>query len=118
MDGNVLGTLILTADWWRDLRQRHPLLGRALTPEQVTQLDEIAEDYAGDFDLIKHSLNDLVRLTKQRGRDLDALIATSRWLGAQLGKELPGMLARAGDYPAGGAILEPGADQVLRKGST
>jgi hydroxymethylglutaryl-CoA lyase/(R)-citramalyl-CoA lyase len=31
--------------------------------------------------------------------DIDALIATSRWLGAQLGKDLPGMLARAGDYP-------------------
>ena len=31
--------------------------------------------------------------------DLDALIATSRWLGERLGKELPGMLARAGDYP-------------------
>ena len=35
----------------------------------------------------------------ETGIDLDALIATSRWLGAQLGKELPGMLARAGDYP-------------------
>ncbi|HEV8597097.1 MAG TPA: hydroxymethylglutaryl-CoA lyase [Candidatus Dormibacteraeota bacterium] len=34
------------------------------------------------------------------GIDLDALISTSRWLGAQLGKDLPGMLARAGDYPA------------------
>ncbi len=33
------------------------------------------------------------------GIDIDALIATSRWLGAQLGKDLPGMLARAGDYP-------------------
>jgi (R)-citramalyl-CoA lyase len=33
------------------------------------------------------------------GIDLDKLIETSRWLGAQLGKELPGMLARAGDYP-------------------
>ena len=33
------------------------------------------------------------------GIDLDALITTSRWLGTQLGKELPGMLARAGDYP-------------------
>src|SRR5207244_7056603 len=35
----------------------------------------------------------------ETGIDLDALIATSAWLGAQLGKELPGMLARAGDYP-------------------
>ncbi len=34
------------------------------------------------------------------GIDLDALISTSRWLGAQLGKDLPGMLAHAGDYPA------------------
>ena len=33
------------------------------------------------------------------GIDLDALIGTSQWLGAQLGKELPGMLARAGDFP-------------------
>jgi (R)-citramalyl-CoA lyase len=36
------------------------------------------------------------------GLDLDALIACSRWLGEQLGKELPGMVARAGDYPARG----------------
>jgi isopropylmalate/homocitrate/citramalate synthase len=34
------------------------------------------------------------------GIDLDALIQTSRWLGQKLGKELPGMVARAGDYPA------------------
>ena len=33
------------------------------------------------------------------GVDLDALIATSQWLAGQLGKELPGMLARAGDFP-------------------
>ncbi len=36
------------------------------------------------------------------GIDLDALISCSRWLGEQLGKELPGMVARAGDYPARG----------------
>jgi isopropylmalate/homocitrate/citramalate synthase len=35
------------------------------------------------------------------GIDLEALITTSRWLGAQLGKDLPGMLARAGDFRAG-----------------
>jgi len=35
----------------------------------------------------------------ETGIDLGALIECSRWLGAQLGKELPGMLARAGDYP-------------------
>ena len=35
----------------------------------------------------------------ETGIDLDALIKTSRWLGAQLDKELPGMVARAGDYP-------------------
>jgi (R)-citramalyl-CoA lyase len=33
------------------------------------------------------------------GIDLDALIEVSRWLGQQLGKELPGMVARAGDFP-------------------
>jgi hydroxymethylglutaryl-CoA lyase/(R)-citramalyl-CoA lyase len=34
------------------------------------------------------------------GIDVDALIGCSRWLGEQLGKELPGMVARAGDFPA------------------
>ena len=47
---------------------------------------------------------DLVYLLRgmgvETGIDLDALIATSRWLGTQLGKDLPGMLVRAGDYPA------------------
>jgi (R)-citramalyl-CoA lyase len=33
------------------------------------------------------------------GIDLDALIETSQWLAVQLGKELPGMVARAGDFP-------------------
>ena len=33
------------------------------------------------------------------GADLDLLLETSRWLGTQLGKDLPGMVARAGDYP-------------------
>jgi isopropylmalate/homocitrate/citramalate synthase len=46
---------------------------------------------------------DLVYLLRglgvETGIDLEALITTSRWLGAQLGKDLPGMLARAGDYP-------------------
>ena len=46
---------------------------------------------------------DLVYLLRglgvETGINLDALIGTSRWLGTQLGKELPGMLARAGDYP-------------------
>jgi hydroxymethylglutaryl-CoA lyase/(R)-citramalyl-CoA lyase len=46
---------------------------------------------------------DLVYLLRgmgiETGIDLDALILTSRWLGSQLGKELPGMVARAGDYP-------------------
>jgi (R)-citramalyl-CoA lyase len=49
---------------------------------------------------------DLVYLLRGMGLDtdidLDALIETSRWLGDKLGKELPGMLARAGDYPAKG----------------
>jgi hypothetical protein len=34
------------------------------------------------------------------GVDLEGLIEASRWLGGQLGKELPGMVARAGDFPA------------------
>lgn len=46
---------------------------------------------------------DLVYLLRglgvETGIDLDSLIGTSRWLGQQLGKELPGMVARAGDYP-------------------
>ena len=33
------------------------------------------------------------------GVDLERLIETSRWLGGQLGKELPGLVARAGDFP-------------------
>jgi isopropylmalate/homocitrate/citramalate synthase len=36
----------------------------------------------------------------ETGIDLPRLIETSRWLGTQLGKELPGMVARAGDFPA------------------
>ncbi len=35
------------------------------------------------------------------GIDLEALIACSSWLGEKLGKELPGMVARAGDFPGG-----------------
>ncbi len=46
---------------------------------------------------------DLVYLLRglgvETGIDLDRLIETSRWLGGQLGKEMPGMVARAGDYP-------------------
>jgi hydroxymethylglutaryl-CoA lyase/(R)-citramalyl-CoA lyase len=49
---------------------------------------------------------DLVYLLRgmgvETGIDLEALIACSRWLGQQLGKELPGMVARAGDFPAAG----------------
>jgi len=36
------------------------------------------------------------------GLNLDRLIECSAWLGGQLGKELPGMLARAGDFPQKG----------------
>ena len=36
------------------------------------------------------------------GIDLDQLIECSVWLSGRLGKELPGMLARAGDYPQRG----------------
>jgi isopropylmalate/homocitrate/citramalate synthase len=34
------------------------------------------------------------------GIDMDALVATSQWLAGRLGKELPGMVARAGDFPS------------------
>ena len=36
------------------------------------------------------------------GLNLDRLIECSAWLSGQLGKELPGMLARAGDFPQKG----------------
>ena len=36
------------------------------------------------------------------GIDLEKLIETSQWLAGQLGKELPGMLTRAGDFPSKG----------------
>jgi hydroxymethylglutaryl-CoA lyase/(R)-citramalyl-CoA lyase len=46
---------------------------------------------------------DLVYLLRglgvETGIDLDALIGVSQWLGGRLGKELPGMVARAGDFP-------------------
>ena len=49
---------------------------------------------------------DLVYLLRglgvETGIDLDALISCSRWLGEQLGKDLPGLVARAGDFPTRG----------------
>jgi hydroxymethylglutaryl-CoA lyase/(R)-citramalyl-CoA lyase len=33
------------------------------------------------------------------GVDLDALVATARWLGGQLGRELPGRVTRSGGWP-------------------
>ncbi len=36
----------------------------------------------------------------QTGLNLDALMDVSRWLEGQLGRELPGMLYKAGDFPA------------------
>jgi hydroxymethylglutaryl-CoA lyase/(R)-citramalyl-CoA lyase len=38
----------------------------------------------------------------ETGMNLDGLIETSRWLGTQLNKQLPGMLSRAGDFPGEG----------------
>jgi isopropylmalate/homocitrate/citramalate synthase len=47
---------------------------------------------------------DLVYLMRglgvETGVDLDALVGTSQWLAGRLGKELPGMVARAGDFPS------------------
>ena len=37
------------------------------------------------------------------GIDLDALIEIAGWLGTQLGRELPGMVSRAGPFPGGPA---------------
>ena len=54
-----------------------------LTARYVTQIAAgeappyIDDEYAGDFDRIKQSLNELCRVTKQRGKDLDALIAAA-----------------------------------------
>jgi len=49
---------------------------------------------------------DLVYLLRglgvETGIHLEALIETSRWLGSKLGKELPGMVSRAGDFPPPG----------------
>ena len=38
-------------------------------------------------------------LGEETGINLESLIETSHWLGTQLGKELPSMVARAGDFP-------------------
>jgi len=37
----------------------------------------------------------------ETGIDLDALLESSLWLGVQLGKDLPGLLSRAGNFPRG-----------------
>jgi hydroxymethylglutaryl-CoA lyase/(R)-citramalyl-CoA lyase len=46
---------------------------------------------------------DLVYLLEREGVatgiDLDALVAVARWLGAELGRELPGRVSRAGGWP-------------------
>jgi hydroxymethylglutaryl-CoA lyase len=46
---------------------------------------------------------DLLYLFKRSGLksgvDLDRMIATANWLGQQLGKTMPSMLSRAGDWP-------------------
>ncbi|MDQ6771808.1 MAG: hydroxymethylglutaryl-CoA lyase, partial [Candidatus Dormibacteraeota bacterium] len=44
------------------------------------------------------------------GIDLDALMAASRWLGEQLGRELPAMVTRAGDFPAVSAASATAGD--------
>ncbi|MGC4000177.1 MAG: methyl-accepting chemotaxis protein [Anaeromyxobacter sp.] len=55
----------------------------AVTVEALTTLAAgeapayIEEPYAGDFDKIKTSVNDLIRVVKQRGKDLDLLIAAA-----------------------------------------
>src|SRR5258705_9083248 len=44
----------------------------------------------------------LRRLGVDTGIDLDALIECSHWLGPELGKELPSIVSRAGDFSANG----------------
>ena len=41
----------------------------------------------------------LARMGVETGVDLDALIATSRWVETQLGRAVPGMLVKAGGFP-------------------
>jgi hydroxymethylglutaryl-CoA lyase/(R)-citramalyl-CoA lyase len=47
---------------------------------------------------------DLVYLLRgegvETGVDLDALLGVAEWLAGVLGRELPGLLARSGDFPA------------------
>ena len=44
----------------------------------------------------------LHRMGLETGYDLSALIETAGWLGGVLGKTLPGMVSRAGPFPAAG----------------
>ena len=41
----------------------------------------------------------LHRMGVATGVDLEPIIATGRWLGAQLGRDLPAALGRAGGFP-------------------
>jgi hydroxymethylglutaryl-CoA lyase len=52
----------------------------------------------GAPEAVLHALN---RLGASIGSDIEATIATGRWLGKQLGRELPAALGRAGDFPTG-----------------
>jgi hydroxymethylglutaryl-CoA lyase len=45
----------------------------------------------------------LERSGYQTGLDVERLIASARWLGAAMGREVPGMLSRAGAFPKKGA---------------
>jgi hydroxymethylglutaryl-CoA lyase len=45
----------------------------------------------------------LQRSGYQTGLDVERLIASARWLGAAMGREVPGMLSRAGAFPMKGA---------------
>jgi hypothetical protein len=43
----------------------------------------------------------LDRMGVSTGVDLDAVIATGRWLQDVLGRPVPGMLVKAGNFPQG-----------------
>jgi hydroxymethylglutaryl-CoA lyase len=41
----------------------------------------------------------LQRSGYQTGLDLERLIASARWLAGEMGRDVPGMLSRAGAFP-------------------
>ena len=68
--------------------------------------DNADGDAAGDFAAITDPalasrLETIHRTMSTLGMRIDALIATSQWLGSLIDKQLPGMAARAPAFPPG-----------------